>query len=272
MSPTPKPDQRHSDASQPAPTPQTSADPVEPALTVGRTQPSDPPNRDPVNLTGPLSVAGRTLLPNRSGYSRGFREDLLSLVELVEAGALTTVIDRTYGLDQTPEAMTYLSTDEGTGSEPLVLTVCPGSGLATASISRYEVGPFATDVKGGLEPPCCCQTDAGRRRSGRQDSNLRPRWREVSTCRRERWRPGDGFFSAACGRVTPGQMPSTRLCVPSREVGPKFCGLPSGYRPQMAGICPSQSHVGDESAYKPDSALCLVSGESGTLALLAKAG
>jgi hypothetical protein len=140
--------------------------------------------------------------------------------------------------------MTYLSTDEGTGSEPLVLTVCPGSGLATASISRYEVGPFATDVKGGLEPPCCCQTDAGRRRSGRQDSNLRPRWREVSTCRRERWRPGDGFFSAACGRVTPGQMPSTRLCVPSREVGPKFCGLPSGYRPQMASICPSQSHVG----------------------------
>ena len=193
MSPTPKPDQRHSDASQPAPTPQTSADPVEPALTVGRTQPSDPPNRDPVNLTGPLSVAGRTLLPNRSGYSRGFREDLLSLVELVEAGALTTVIDRTYGLHQTPEAMTYLSTDEGTGSEPLVLTVCPGSGLATASISRYEVGPFATDVKGGLEPPCCCQTDAGRRRSGRQDSNLRPRWREVSTCRRERWRPGEGF-------------------------------------------------------------------------------
>jgi NADPH:quinone reductase-like Zn-dependent oxidoreductase len=43
------------------------------------------------------------------------RKDLLALTELIESGKLTTVIDRTYPLDQTPEAMTYLGARHARG-------------------------------------------------------------------------------------------------------------------------------------------------------------
>ncbi|HEY3545363.1 MAG TPA: NAD(P)-dependent alcohol dehydrogenase [Propionicimonas sp.] len=50
------------------------------------------------------------------------REDLLSLAALVEAGKLTTVIDRTYRLDQTPEAMTYVASRHARGKVVILLT------------------------------------------------------------------------------------------------------------------------------------------------------
>ncbi len=43
------------------------------------------------------------------------REDLLSLAALIEDGKLATVIDRTYLLDQTPEAMTYVGSRHARG-------------------------------------------------------------------------------------------------------------------------------------------------------------
>lgn len=51
------------------------------------------------------------------------RADLLALVELIEAGKLTTVIDRTYRLDQTPEAMTYVGSRHAKGK--VVILIAP---------------------------------------------------------------------------------------------------------------------------------------------------
>jgi NADPH:quinone reductase-like Zn-dependent oxidoreductase len=51
------------------------------------------------------------------------RADLLSLAELVEAGKLTTVIDRTYELHETPEAMTYVGSRHARGK--VVILVSP---------------------------------------------------------------------------------------------------------------------------------------------------
>lgn len=50
------------------------------------------------------------------------REDLLSLTALIEAGKLTTVIDRTYRLDQTPEAMTYVGSRHARGKVVVLVT------------------------------------------------------------------------------------------------------------------------------------------------------
>ena len=50
------------------------------------------------------------------------REDLLSLAALIEAGKLNTVIDRTYRLDQTPEAMTYVSSRHARGKVVILVT------------------------------------------------------------------------------------------------------------------------------------------------------
>lgn len=50
------------------------------------------------------------------------REDLLSLAALIEAGKLTTVIDRTYRLDQTPEAMTYVGSRHARGKVVILVT------------------------------------------------------------------------------------------------------------------------------------------------------
>jgi NADPH:quinone reductase-like Zn-dependent oxidoreductase len=50
------------------------------------------------------------------------REDLLALTELIDAGKLTTVIDRTYRLEQTPEAMTYVGSRHVRGKVVILVT------------------------------------------------------------------------------------------------------------------------------------------------------
>ena len=49
------------------------------------------------------------------------QEALVTLKELIESGKVTPVIDRTYPLSQTPEAMRYL--EEGHVRGKLVITV-----------------------------------------------------------------------------------------------------------------------------------------------------
>jgi NADPH:quinone reductase-like Zn-dependent oxidoreductase len=48
-------------------------------------------------------------------------EDLLVLKELIEAGKVTPVIDRTYPLSEVPEAIRYL--EEGHARGKVVITV-----------------------------------------------------------------------------------------------------------------------------------------------------
>ncbi|HSK31993.1 MAG TPA: NAD(P)-dependent alcohol dehydrogenase, partial [Propionicimonas sp.] len=50
------------------------------------------------------------------------REDLLALTELIDAGKLATVIDRTYRLEQTPEAMTYVGSRHVRGKVVILVT------------------------------------------------------------------------------------------------------------------------------------------------------
>ena len=50
------------------------------------------------------------------------REDLVSLAALIEARKLTTVIDRTYRLDQTREAMTYIASRHAKGKVVILVT------------------------------------------------------------------------------------------------------------------------------------------------------
>jgi NADPH:quinone reductase-like Zn-dependent oxidoreductase len=50
------------------------------------------------------------------------RTDLLALVDLIEAGKVTTVIDRTYRLDQAPEAMTYVGSRHARGKVVILVT------------------------------------------------------------------------------------------------------------------------------------------------------
>ena len=49
------------------------------------------------------------------------KEDLLVLKELLEAGKVTPVIDRTYPLSEVPEAIRYL--EEGHAQGKVVITV-----------------------------------------------------------------------------------------------------------------------------------------------------
>ena len=49
------------------------------------------------------------------------KEDLVALKELIEAGEVTPVIDRTYALSETAEAMTYVG--EGHARGKVVITV-----------------------------------------------------------------------------------------------------------------------------------------------------
>jgi NADPH:quinone reductase-like Zn-dependent oxidoreductase len=48
-------------------------------------------------------------------------EDLLTLKEMIEAGKIRPVVEKTYPLDQVPEAMTYLGTGHVQGK--LVITI-----------------------------------------------------------------------------------------------------------------------------------------------------
>jgi NADPH:quinone reductase-like Zn-dependent oxidoreductase len=64
-------------------------------------------------------MASYTAKPNySSGPNKG---DLATLKELIEAGKITPVIDRTYSLSEVPEAMRYL--EEGHARGKVVITV-----------------------------------------------------------------------------------------------------------------------------------------------------
>jgi NADPH:quinone reductase-like Zn-dependent oxidoreductase len=68
-------------------------------------------------------IASYTAKPN---YSSGPNEgDLATLKELIEAGKITPVIDRTYSLSETPAAIRYL--EEGHARGKVVITVSGGS-------------------------------------------------------------------------------------------------------------------------------------------------
>jgi len=54
--------------------------------------------------------------------SRQRRADLETLARLIEAGQLTPVIDKTYPLDQAPDAMRYLQAGHARGKLVLAVT------------------------------------------------------------------------------------------------------------------------------------------------------
>ena len=62
-------------------------------------------------------MAGFTVKPNE--------EDLRFLKQLIEAGTLTPLIDRTYPLGETPEAIRYLENGHARGK---VIISVPGGG------------------------------------------------------------------------------------------------------------------------------------------------
>jgi NADPH:quinone reductase-like Zn-dependent oxidoreductase len=53
--------------------------------------------------------------------SKESTEDLLALKELVEAGKVTPVIDRTFPLEETPEAIRHIESENARGK--VVITV-----------------------------------------------------------------------------------------------------------------------------------------------------
>ena len=74
-----------------------------------------------VRLLKPLVVSPLTRQTLRRFLSTPNLQDLLVLKNLVESGKLTPVIDRTYPLEQTPEALRYI--EEGHARGKVVITV-----------------------------------------------------------------------------------------------------------------------------------------------------
>jgi NADPH:quinone reductase-like Zn-dependent oxidoreductase len=79
-------------------------------------------------MLGPLTQLGRALLLSRfvsqqvkALFANIRKEDLVLLKELVEAGKLTPVIDRTYPLSEVPDAIRYL--EKGHARGKVVVTV-----------------------------------------------------------------------------------------------------------------------------------------------------
>ena len=82
------------------------------------------PNSGTVGLPSMVGGMIRSLFARQKDLrfiSTPSRDKLLALTELIDAGKLTPVIDRTYRLDQTPEAMTYLGGGHAHGK--VVITV-----------------------------------------------------------------------------------------------------------------------------------------------------
>jgi NADPH:quinone reductase-like Zn-dependent oxidoreductase len=94
------------------------------------------PEATVVVIGGPMTYRGFGPLPHIAGTilkSRGrsqtvkffvariTTEDLLALKELLEAGAVRSVIDRTYQLSEAPDALRYLG--EGHARGKVVITV-----------------------------------------------------------------------------------------------------------------------------------------------------
>jgi NADPH:quinone reductase-like Zn-dependent oxidoreductase len=82
----------------------------------------------PGQWIGPIARIAGAAITNRMGRrpARAFlaavrRDDLLTLKELIEAGKLRPVIDRTYRFDEIPEAIRYL--ESGAAAGKVVITV-----------------------------------------------------------------------------------------------------------------------------------------------------
>jgi NADPH:quinone reductase-like Zn-dependent oxidoreductase len=80
------------------------------------------------SLLGPLALFAKSMVLSRFVHhrllqltERPSRENLASLRELVESGAVTPVIDRTYPLSDVPEAIRYLETEHARAK--VVITV-----------------------------------------------------------------------------------------------------------------------------------------------------
>jgi NADPH:quinone reductase-like Zn-dependent oxidoreductase len=78
-------------------------------------------------------MASYTAKPN---YSSGpNKKDLATLKELIEAGKITPVIDRTYSLSETPEAIRYL--EEGHARGKVVITAS-ASGRTDSAVDQPD--------------------------------------------------------------------------------------------------------------------------------------
>ena len=76
----------------------------------------------PGQWIGPVVRMGGAMLLSRLGGQtlKGFlatvnREDLMALKELIEAGKVTPVIDRSYPFDQIPDAIRYVESGKSHG-------------------------------------------------------------------------------------------------------------------------------------------------------------
>ena len=86
------------------------------------------PNSGTARMGSMIGGMVRSLFTNQKDLrfiSTPNRADLEALATLVGAGKLTTVIDRTYRLDQTPEAITYLAAGHAKGK--VVILIDPAS-------------------------------------------------------------------------------------------------------------------------------------------------
>jgi NADPH:quinone reductase-like Zn-dependent oxidoreductase len=68
------------------------------------------------------SFVGQRLVPFLAQIKH---DDIVALKELIEAGKVTPVIDRTYPLSETPEAIRYLETGHARGKVVITVEAAP---------------------------------------------------------------------------------------------------------------------------------------------------